>query len=321
MKIAITGGTGFVGSHLASHLASRGAEIVVVARNDRAPRARSAAIRMVPAEIDDVAALEAAFTGCAAVAHCAGINREIGSRTFDRVHVVGTRAVIEAARRCGVRKIVLLSFLRARPHCGSRYHETKWAAEELVRSSGLDYTILKAGMIYGLGDHMLDHLSHALLTLPLFATVGIVEKPIRPLAVADLVAILDAALTSGRMSCATIAVTGPEELHLSEAVRRVGGVLGRNPLIVPAPVVAQRALSVVFEATMRVPLVARAQVQMLAEGMTEALPFADDVASDLAPSLRFTPEQIAAGLPARRAFGLRDLRCCLTNRTAETAAG
>jgi len=64
----------------------------------------------------------------------------------------GTAAVIGAAKRAGVRKIVLLSFLRARPSCGSAYHESKWAAEQMLRASGLDFTILKAGMIYGRRD-------------------------------------------------------------------------------------------------------------------------------------------------------------------------
>ena len=45
--------------------------------------------------------------------------------------------------------MALLSFLRARAHCGSGYHQSKWAAEEIVRGSGLDYTILKAGVIHG----------------------------------------------------------------------------------------------------------------------------------------------------------------------------
>src|SRR5262249_18468350 len=65
----------------------------------------------------------------------------------------------------------------AGPVCGSAYHESKWAAEEIVRSSGLNYTVLKSGMIYGRGDHMLDHISHTLHTIPLFAWVGSRERP------------------------------------------------------------------------------------------------------------------------------------------------
>jgi uncharacterized protein YbjT (DUF2867 family) len=101
---------------------------------------------------------------------------------------------MEAARIAGVGKVALLSFLRARANCGSGYHESKWAAEEILRESGLDYTILKAGVIYGRGDHMLDHLSHALFTLPVFATVGLRDRAVRPLAVEDLVKALEAVL-------------------------------------------------------------------------------------------------------------------------------
>jgi len=186
MRIAITGGTGFVGRHLARRLAADGVDVVIVSRG---VDARDTVIRQAPritfvaAGVDDADALSSAFAGCGAVAHCAGINREIGRQTYARVHIGGTRAVVEAARRAGVKKIALLSFLRARPDCGSAYHESKFAAEEIVRESGLDFTILKSGMIYGRGDHMLDHLSRSLMTLPLFLKVGMRETPIRPVAV------------------------------------------------------------------------------------------------------------------------------------------
>jgi len=102
MRVVITGGTGFVGRHLADHLRDAGHEVVVIGRS-------------TGTDITDVAALTAPFTGCDAVAHCAGINRELGSQTYARVHVDGTRAVVAAARSAGVERLVILSFLRARP--------------------------------------------------------------------------------------------------------------------------------------------------------------------------------------------------------------
>ncbi|KTR02979.1 NAD-dependent epimerase/dehydratase family protein, partial [Curtobacterium citreum] len=268
MRIAITGGTGFVGRHLAERYPAE--DVVVVSRRTGVP-------------IDDVDALTAAFAGVEAVVHCAGINREIGDQTFQRVHVDGTAAVLEAARRAGVQRVVLLSFLRARPGTGSPYHETKWAAEELVRSSGLDHTVLKAGMVYGHGDHLVDHLSHTVQTVPLFASVGFRERTISPIPVAELVDVVVAAL-DGRLSRRTVAVRGGEALLLSEAVRRVARVVGRRVLVFPAPVWAHRALGQLTEWTMRVPLVAKAQVRMLAEGVTEAAPPTEDLPADLAPS-------------------------------------
>lgn len=290
MRTAITGGTGFIGRHLVERL---GDEAVVVSRR-------------TGVQIDDVDALAAAFAGCDTVAHCAGINREIGDQTFQRIHIDGTRAVIEAARRAGVRRIVMVSFLRARPDCGSGYHESKWAAEELIRASGIDHTILKLSMVYGPGDHMVDHVTRAVRTLPAFATVGFRERTVRPVPVDDAVDVLVAAL-EGRVAEPTVAVMGEEEFTLGEAVRRIARVAGRRPIFFPAPVWTIRALAQLTEWTMVVPLVAKAQARMLAEGVAESAPHAPELPADLRPSRPFSDDSIRAAMPEGR-FSLDDLR-------------
>src|SRR5262249_14969577 len=110
MRIAITGGTGFVGRHLARALAAGGPAVVLVARgrDQRDEGVRSLpGVTLVPASVADPAALARAFEGCDAVAHCAGINREIGTQTYQAVHVGGTHHVVAAAARAGVQKVVL----------------------------------------------------------------------------------------------------------------------------------------------------------------------------------------------------------------------
>lgn len=289
MKVAITGGTGFVGRHLAERLD----DVVLVSRREGI-------------DLDDVDALTAAFAGCDAIAHCAGINREIGDQTFQRVHVQGTRNVVEAAHRAGVKRIVMVSFLRARPDCGSGYHESKWQAEELIRASGIEHTILKSGMIYGAGDHMVDHVTKAVRTLPVFGTVGFRERTARPVPVEDAVDVLVAAL-DGRIPDPTIAVMGVDEITLGEALRRIARVAGRRPAFIPLPVWAIKTLGHVTEWTMVVPLVAKAQAQMLAEGVSEPLPFAPEAPEGIRPSRPFSDERIRAALPTGR-FGRDDLR-------------
>ena len=306
MKVAITGGTGFIGSHLADRLASEGHEVLLLARHSRTGQV----LNFVSTDLSDVNQLSDAFTCCEAVAHCAGINREIDKQTFQRVHVDATRNVVEAAKTAGVGKIVLMSFIRARPNCGSPYHESKWEAEELVRNSGLDYTIIKAGVVYGLGDHMLDHLSHALHTFPVFALVGLKEKRVRPLAVEDLVHVMRAALIDRRLKRQTIALLGAEEIYLSEAVRRVAEVVGKQPLMFPLPVWCHQLMARVFENTMKVPLVSLAQVRILSEGVVEPASPVVPVPYDLIPTRRFTTEQIRNGLPQPGPFCVGDLRWC-----------
>jgi uncharacterized protein YbjT (DUF2867 family) len=311
MRVAITGGTGFVGGHLARALSAVGHEVVLIARGaDR----RDASIFQLPrahffaSDLSDRGRLAQAFAGCGAVAHCAGINREIGQQSYRRVHVEATSHVVEAALDAGVGKLAMLSFLRARPNCGSAYHESKWAAEEIIRNSPLDYTILKAGVIYGHGDHMLDHLSHALYTFPVCALVGMKEKPVRPLAVEDLICILQAVLLEGRLSCQTVAVTGPEEISLGEAVRQVGRAIGRQPLYFRLPVALHWPLAWFAERIMKIPLLSLAQLRILSEGVVEPLPPCDSLPEDLKPRRFFTEDRIRKGLPPPGPFGLKDLR-------------
>jgi len=305
MRIAVTGAAGFVGTHLTHRLESEGHDLVLISRRPRKENDQIAAD-----DLSDASALRELFRGCKVVAHCAGINREIGAQTYQRVHVEATRNVVEAAKAAGVEKIVLMSFLRARANCGSPYHESKWEAEEIVRNSGLDYTIIKAGVIYGLGDHMLDHLSHALHTFPVFGLVGFKEKSVRPLAVEDLVHVMRAAILDRRMKRQTIALLGPEEIYLSEAVCRVAEVVGKRPLMFPLPVFCHRLMAHVFELTMKIPLTSLAQVRILSEGVVEAGSPVTPVPYDLVPTRRFTAEQIRNGLPQPKPFCVGDLRLC-----------
>jgi uncharacterized protein YbjT (DUF2867 family) len=243
--------------------------------------------------------------------HCAGINREIGDQTYANVHVSLTREVVRAAQSSGVQRLVMISFLRARPNCGSGYHESKWIAEEIIRGSGLDWTVLKAGVIYGRGDHLLHHLSRAFHSFPVFGLVGLRSRPIRPVAVDDVARVLVAAAVGDRrLTGRTFAVLGPDELPLSDAVRRVAGVVGRRPLLVRFPVIVQRLIAGLAEAVMSVPLISLAQVRILAEGIVEPLPAADELPLDLLPATRFDEASIRAGLPEPGGFGRADLRWC-----------
>ena len=131
----------------------------------------------------------------------------------------------------------------------------------------------------------------------LFATVGIRERALRPVAVEDTVRVLRAALLDGRLAGRTVAVTGPEELTLGEVVRRIARALGRRVAVFPLPVRAHYALAWMLERFPWTPLVSVAQVRMLAEGLSEAAPPCDALPRDLAPQTRFTERQIRQGLP------------------------
>jgi len=299
MKIAVTGGTGFIGRHLTQELLDRGHEVVSLSRGLYTRGGGLSAhnkLSHVHANVTDTSELERAFAGCTAVVHCAGTSED-HSQTFQQVHVEGARSAVAAAQQAGVQKFVLVSYLHARPNVRSAYHTTKWEGEEIVKQSGLNYTILKAGLVYGEGDHLLNNLGNLLRKLPVFATVGLREKTVRLIAVEDLVSVILAALTDDRLSRRTVAVLGPEEFPFSAAARRIAKVMGGSSLVVlPFPVFAQRLLAWA-SGFMPKPLISASQVQMLADGISNPLPDSQPLPEDLAPKTRFTEEQIRKGLP------------------------
>ncbi|MBC7876335.1 MAG: NAD(P)H-binding protein [Anaerolineales bacterium] len=300
MKIAITGGTGFIGRHLARDLIAHGHEVIVIARGNYSRNTQPIeGATFIALDANDTTKLTEAFRGCEAVAHCAGTSVEDGKQTLQRLHADGARSAVTAAENAGVKKFVLLSYLSVRPNVNSAYLTTKWQGEEIVRASKINYTILKAGLVYGAGDHLLNNLSNLFKKMPIFAQVGLKEKQVRLLAVEDLVNVIrETLLDETRLSRQTVAVTGPEEFPFSRAAKRIAKAMGKPSLIVlPFPVFFHRILAFFSERFMPKPLITKSQVQMLADGISQATPESIQLPDDMKPKIGFTEEQIKKGLP------------------------
>ena len=124
--------------------------------------------------------------GSDALINLVGIKREEGTQTFARVHVDATRRLLATAKALGLRRFVHVSVVCSRPDARSGYHDTKWRAEQLVRASGLEFTILKPAVVYGPGDDMVTHLVKMIRFAPVFPVVGRGDAILQPVHVQDV---------------------------------------------------------------------------------------------------------------------------------------
>jgi NADH dehydrogenase len=148
-RIFVTGASGFVGTALLEELAARNYPINALANRRESSLA---GVKNIRGSLFNEIALQQGMLGCDAVIHLVGIIMEKPSRgiTFERIHVQGTKNVVDAAKRAGIKRYIHMSALGARPSkSASAYHQTKFAAEEYVRESGLEWTIFRPSLIHG----------------------------------------------------------------------------------------------------------------------------------------------------------------------------
>ncbi|HEX4125261.1 MAG TPA: NAD-dependent epimerase/dehydratase family protein [Tepidisphaeraceae bacterium] len=153
-RVFVTGGSGFVGQAVIAALLDHGWNVVALAR--KGPKTRHDpswphSVRLVYGDLLDPGPMESAIFQADAVIHLVGIIAENRAKnvTFDRVHVQGTRAVVDIAKRAGVKRYIQMSAIGARADAVSKYHQTKFTAETIVRESHLDATIFRPSMIHG----------------------------------------------------------------------------------------------------------------------------------------------------------------------------
>ena len=264
--ILVIGGTGFVGSHLLLRMRREGLPVRALVRNpDRALALADLGVEAVPGGLSDKASLEKALTGVERVIHLVGIIQEAPGVTFKGVHVEGTRNLVEAARKGGVRHFFYQSALGTRPGAKSEYHKTKWQAEELVRASGIPYTILRPSLIYGPGDQFTIRLAEIIRQSPVLPVIGSGKSKVQPIAIDDVVSCIVKAVSSDAFLNEIYEIGGPEQLSYEEVTRAIAGAMGVTRTAIHVPMLFMRPMARVLEAVLPRPPVTTDQLIMLRE--------------------------------------------------------
>ena len=233
--IAVTGGTGFVGSHFIEHALAEGHQLRALTRRAQPELPGVTWIEGARGNPDSMAAL---VRGADAVLHIAGVINAPDRAGFAAGNIEGTRVLIAAAEAAGIRRFVQVSSLTAREPDLSAYGWSKAEADRLLMASSLDWTIVRPPAIFGPRDQEM---------LELFKLAKYHVMPLPPaggrmsvIAVGDLVRLLLALPTSNALIRETVEPDDgtPNGWDHRDFARAIGNATGKKvlPLSLPRPI-------------------------------------------------------------------------------------
>lgn len=279
MRVALFGGTGFVGSYLVDALVAAGHDPALLVRPGSEAKVRHAdRCRIVAGDIGDDKAVVETLSYCDAAIYNIGILREFPDRgiTFKALQYDGVMRVAERSMESGVKRFLLMSANGVKPN-GTPYQETKYLAERFVAQSEMEYTIFRPSIVFGdprgrmeFCTQLRDEMIRPPIPAPNFFT-GISPSTggfsMSPVHVRDVVEAFVRSLPDPTTYSATYTLCGPEAVAWPDIIRRIAAACGRRKLILPAPAGLVGAVASVFDRFSWFP-VTRDQLTMLTEGNT-----------------------------------------------------
>lgn len=268
MKVFLTGGTGFVGKNMLKRLLTEGHSVRALVRDpEQAAKAAPGNVEFLAGDVVTGDGLDAAIAGCDAVIHLVGIIAEKGANTFEAVHHIGTRNVVEAAKRAGIRRFIQMSAVGVRGDGVAEYQTSKWKGEEEVRRSGIPYCILRPSLIFGPGDGFVTQMMEIMRKSPFFRAVpGDGSPRFRPIFVDDVTFCFVRALVTEAATNQTIELGGADELSLNEVLEEIARCAGVRKPAVHVPMPLMLLGTAVIQSVLRNPPVTTGQLRMLQEG-------------------------------------------------------
>ncbi|SMO82222.1 complex I NDUFA9 subunit family protein [Halorubrum cibi] len=240
MKVLVAGGTGFIGSYLCRALVNDDHEVTAMSRS---PAETPEGVDSAVGDVTAYDSVEPAVEGHDAVVNLVALSPLFepkgGNVMHDRVHRAGTENLVRAAEEAGADRFLQMSALGADPDGDTAYIRSKGEAEEIVRSSDLDWTVFRPSVVFGEGGEFVSFTKRLkgmfAPGVPLYPLPGGGKTRFQPIHVEDLVPMLAAALESDEHVGEVYEVGGPETLTLREVTNLVYEAERKGITIVPLP--------------------------------------------------------------------------------------
>jgi len=247
-NICLLGGSGFVGTELAAHLAERGKTIRVLSRDLR----KLKSLRVVPTielrQVDpyDAHALHEAVKDQDVVINLIAILNSGVDGTFEKTHIGIAENIISAVRDTQVQRILQVSSLHADTEGPSDYLKSKGRAGELLMQSGLPVTLFCPSVIFGNGDGLYTRFASLLRALP-FMPLACPDSRMAPVFVGDVARVMADAIDNPETIGQSFNLCGPDEFTLREIVEYTADVIDVKRPIIGLPDFLARLQATIME--------------------------------------------------------------------------
>lgn len=272
--ILVTGATGFIGRHLVEQLLHEGHHVrclVAPGLSDDLPWDDDR-VGIVEGHVLDDEALFRAVTGVYVIFHLSNAQWWGRPRDLERVELVGTRNLVAAARAARVGRIITLSHLGAAPSSAYPLLQIKGLVEEAIRDSGLAYTIIRSGIVFGEADSFANHIAMTLRANPFFILMpGRGEVVLHPIHIDDLVSALMRSLRQVNLVDSLVEIGGPEYITVEDLIRTVMRVTKMPRIIVPVPPYMLRWITAIYSRLLPRSLMTPQWLDLLAVNRTTQL--------------------------------------------------
>ena len=280
MRVALFGGTGFVGSYLIDALLQAGMQPVVLVRPGHENRVRQHfGCDVVSGDLDDAAAVSTVLHAADAAIYNVGILREFPKRdiTFEELHYRAAKRVMQAAQDAGVRRFVLMSANGVKAQ-GTPYQVSKFKAEQFLATTSLDWTVFRPSVIFGNPrgrNEFATQLARDIVASPLPAPLffdGLFPSQagqfaFSPVHVEDVASAFVRSLTIAETYGEILPLGGPRSVSWRTILQDICSAVGRQKIMIPVPAFGVSAVAALLDRFESFPIT-RDQIQMLLEGNT-----------------------------------------------------
>ncbi|HXY24858.1 MAG TPA: NAD(P)H-binding protein [Candidatus Acidoferrum sp.] len=230
--VVVTGALSYTGKYATRLLLSRGYTIRTLTFHPERENPFGERVEIFPYNFDAAEKLEQTLRGAKTLVNTYWVRFPHAGATFEKA-VQNTRALISAAKKAEVKRIVHVSIANPSLDSPLGYYKGKAQLEKAVMESGLSYTILRPTVIFGPEDILINNIAWFVRHFPVFAIPGDGRYRIRPIFVEDMARLLADAIEPGPN--AVVDAVGPETYTFEELVRQIAAQLGCRTRLVHVP--------------------------------------------------------------------------------------